>query len=183
MGHNPGLSLLVQELSGQNLLALEGDAGRAAQAVFTEPFWQAMIDSLPAVHARPNGVILLAENDGHAVGCGMLHPLSDRDAEIKRLFIAPEARGTGTGKRLTCALITHARQHGYARVMLDTTNGHVTAAGLYSSLGFTRRGPAVQIEADTRGLRSIDATFRQLACDKLGDYRGECRARMHHRHI
>ena len=44
--------------------------------------YAAIMDTLHEKHARPTGVILLAEDDGKPVGCGMSQQLSATDAEV-----------------------------------------------------------------------------------------------------
>lgn len=102
--------------------------------------YQALMDALPEKHARPKGIILLAEADGHIIGCGMSHPLNDQDTEIKRVFVSAGARGTGAGKAISRALIDQARKDGFSRILLDTSRQFTGPQKLYESLGFQRRG-------------------------------------------
>lgn len=134
----------------EDLIALEGDVGQAARRMFTKAAWQKMLDSLPELHARPRGSILLTECDGKTVGCGMIHPLNSKEAEIKRVYVAPQARGTGLGEALTRELIQQARDDGFQRILLDTTKASLPAARLYEKLGFTSRGPYTQIASETK---------------------------------
>lgn len=135
-----------------DLVSLGGDVGRAARKMFTQDAWQTMLDSLPELHARPRGAILMAERNDQAVGCGMIHPLNAYDAEIKRVYVAPEARGEGLGRYLTCALTDQARADGYKRILMDTTKASIVAANLYKQLGFQSRGPYTEMPAETHGL-------------------------------
>ena len=70
------------------------------------------------------------------VGCIALRPLTNDTAELKRLWVRPEARGTGAGRLLVGEAIQQARLVGYARVQLDTTPGMEAAQALYTSFGF-----------------------------------------------
>ena len=89
------------------------------------------------------GAMLMAEReDGSPVGCVVLHRSSDEDAEIKRLWVDPTARGLGAGRALVQAVIDLARMGGYRRVILDTHAGRLVAAyNLYRSMGFTECEP------------------------------------------
>lgn len=103
--------------------------------------YRAVMDALPDLHARPRGVILLATLGDVPVGCGMTHALNDQDAEIKRLFVTPAARGRAVAHKLCTALIDQARADGFTRIVLDTSSGLSAAQALYTKLGFRARGP------------------------------------------
>lgn len=76
------------------------------------------------------------------VGCVALRPHpAPGAAEIKRLWVAPEGRGLGTGRALVLAVISAAKELGYDRVLLDTAPGMQAAHALYRDLGFTERPP------------------------------------------
>ena len=105
------------------------------------PKYTALMDELPTLHARPKGIILLAEIDGQAVGCGMTHPLDDTTSEIKRVFTDPAHRGKAIAADLCRALMAQARTDGFTRIVLDTSINLTSAQALYAKLGFTKRGP------------------------------------------
>lgn len=92
--------------------------------------------TLPGKYAPPGGVILLGEWGGAVAGVVALRPLDAKVAEMKRLFVRPEARGSGLGRRLALAVIKEARQAGYHSIRLDTLPQMVAAQELYRSLGF-----------------------------------------------
>ena len=93
--------------------------------------------SLPGVYAPPGGELLLAKRGDHLLGCIALKPLEPpRVAEIKRLFVRPQARGKGVGKALVQAAMTAAVQSGYDEIKLDTLPEMEGAIALYKSSGF-----------------------------------------------
>lgn len=84
----------------------------------------------------PAGSFLVAYEDGRAVACGGLKRLSVEVAEIKRLFVVPEARGRGAARWLLGVLEATARDLGYKRVRLDTGAHQPRARALFESAGF-----------------------------------------------
>ncbi|WP_033435210.1 GNAT family N-acetyltransferase [Saccharothrix syringae] len=70
--------------------------------------------------AETISVFLIARDaGGDATGCGALRLLGDGGAEIKRMYVIPEARGTGVATRVLRALEDHARRHGTGSVVLS----------------------------------------------------------------
>lgn len=92
---------------------------------------------LPGAYAPPKGALLIARGgDGAALGCIALRPLSESACEVKRLFVRPQARGTGVGKALVAAIIDAAAGIGYREIKLDTLDHMQGAVRLYRSFGF-----------------------------------------------
>jgi ribosomal protein S18 acetylase RimI-like enzyme len=92
--------------------------------------------SLPGVYAPPGGELLLAKRGDHVLGCIALKPLEPGIAEMKRLFVRPQARGKGVGKALVQAAIATARQAGNVEIKLDTLPEMEGAIALYKASGF-----------------------------------------------
>lgn len=90
----------------------------------------------------PEGRVLVAEDAGGALaGCVFLKMIRSDAAEIKRLYVRPETRGAGLGRKLSEQVVEEARALGAARVLLDTGVYDTAAHALYESLGFRRIGP------------------------------------------
>ncbi|MGD9806787.1 MAG: GNAT family N-acetyltransferase [Hyphomicrobiaceae bacterium] len=107
--------------------------------------FEAELASLPGKYASPTGVLLIARSAerGDPVGCVALRPLNVASGccEMKRLYVAPEGRGSGLGRRLVEAVIAEARRLGYREMRLDTLPSMESAKGIYRVLGFDETGP------------------------------------------
>ena len=102
--------------------------------------------TLPGAYAPPGGRLLIAGPPDAAVGCIALRPLAfgadgAPTGEIKRLYVKPEARGTGLGRRLVETLLCEARAIGYRELKLDTLDRMTGARRLYQRLGFAVCSP------------------------------------------
>ena len=84
----------------------------------------------------PHGTYLVLFEDGQAVAGGGIKPLGDRTGEIKRMYVAPEARGRGHARRLLCALEQAGRALGLDHLRLDTGPKQPFARALYESAGY-----------------------------------------------
>jgi ribosomal protein S18 acetylase RimI-like enzyme len=102
------------------------------------------IQALPGPYAEPHGTILLARIAGEAVGCVAVKPVGGEAAEMKRLFVRPEARGKKLGDALASAAIEAARTRGYRRLRLDTLPSMTAARAVYARLGFGEIAPWVE---------------------------------------
>ncbi|MEZ2130826.1 MULTISPECIES: GNAT family N-acetyltransferase [unclassified Sinorhizobium] len=92
---------------------------------------------LPGEYQPPSGELLLALVNDQPIGCVALHQIGlASHAEVKRLFVRPEARGTGAGRELLRAVTQVAKVLGYKRIVLDTMPTMKAAIGLYEALGF-----------------------------------------------
>ncbi|MCX4575551.1 MULTISPECIES: GNAT family N-acetyltransferase [unclassified Streptomyces] len=61
---------------------------------------------------------------------------SDGDAELKRMYVVPEARGLGLARRILAALEDDARAAGRTRMVLETGAKQPEAVALYTSSGY-----------------------------------------------
>jgi putative acetyltransferase len=101
------------------------------------------LSSLPGRYAPPGGVLLLAYlATNEACGCVAVRDLlQDGTGELKRLFVAPPARGQGLGRRLVAAAIGQARLLGYRRLILDSLPFMHAAIALYRAMNFAPVAP------------------------------------------
>jgi putative acetyltransferase len=96
----------------------------------------------PADVQVPRAAFVVARLDGRPVGCGALRPIDkagfEDSAEVKRMYVAPEARGRRLGGAILERLEELARGFGYARMALETGNAQPEAIRLYERSGYTR---------------------------------------------
>jgi DNA-binding MarR family transcriptional regulator/ribosomal protein S18 acetylase RimI-like enzyme len=95
--------------------------------------------SLPAADQEmipPAGVFLVATLHSEAVGCGGLKFHDGAPAEVKRMWVAPAARGLGLGRRLLSELESHAAAYGVTVLRLETNGTLAEAISLYRSSGY-----------------------------------------------
>jgi DNA-binding MarR family transcriptional regulator/ribosomal protein S18 acetylase RimI-like enzyme len=95
----------------------------------------------PAALTPPAGLLLVARLHGEPVACGALRLPPAEPAEIKRLWVAPGARGLGVGRRVLAELEAHARRAGAGVVHLDTNRALRAATQLYRSSGYVEVAP------------------------------------------
>jgi ribosomal protein S18 acetylase RimI-like enzyme len=84
----------------------------------------------------PAGLFLVATLYSEAVGCGGLKFHGDGPAEVKRMWVAPAARGLGLGRRLLSELEAHAAVYGVTVLRLETNGSLAEAISLYRTSGY-----------------------------------------------
>lgn len=85
---------------------------------------------------RPRGVFLVALSDQLPIGCVGLKGHGGEVAEIKRLWVAPAARGLGFAHRLMAGAEAVARDLSIQVLRLDTNSALPEAQKLYRSTGW-----------------------------------------------
>ncbi|HNP72269.1 MAG TPA: GNAT family N-acetyltransferase [Kouleothrix sp.] len=124
---HPDALALIRQLSAE-LAQVYGDDGSGA--------------FVPADAQVPRAAFVVARLAGRPVGCGAIRPMADTNpldtAEVKRMFVAPEARGQGVAQAVLAELEAQARGFGYARLMLETGDRQHAAIRLYQRAGYAR---------------------------------------------
>lgn len=93
----------------------------------------------PLPSAEDVSVFLMAFGpDGKAVGCGALRALDAKSAEVKRMYVVPESRGSGVAPALLAALEAAARERGWTTVKLETGDAQPDAIRFYEREGYHR---------------------------------------------
>ncbi|UJF17368.1 GNAT family N-acetyltransferase [Vibrio sp. SS-MA-C1-2] len=77
--------------------------------------------------------------NGRIVGGGGVASFNQSETicELKKLFLLPEARGLGFGRKISELAINAAQDFGYQRCYLDTLSNMERAIALYESIGFS----------------------------------------------
>jgi GNAT superfamily N-acetyltransferase len=88
----------------------------------------------------PAGWLLLAWLGDAALGCGALVRQGPGLGEIKRVFVAPAARGNGVARALLARLETLALAEGLTTLRLDTNKVLVEAQAMYRRAGYAEVG-------------------------------------------
>ena len=96
----------------------------------------------------PDIRFFVARKDAVPIGCGALRLDEDGYGEIKRMFVAPAARGLGIGKRLLVAIEAEARRLGLHTLRLETGIYQTEALGLYAAVGYREIRPFGEYAAE-----------------------------------
>jgi DNA-binding MarR family transcriptional regulator len=94
------------------------------------------VTALPHEVRPPAGQFFVVYVHGEPLGCGAVKHHVDAPAEIKRMWIAPAARGLGLGRRLLETLEACAREGGAQVARLETGAVLTEALALYASTGW-----------------------------------------------
>jgi GNAT superfamily N-acetyltransferase len=96
----------------------------------------------------PASRYLLARDGSRAIGCCAVEPVEPGVYELKRMFVAPDARGTGVSTALVAESERIARSSGGERLRLETGVRQPAAMRLYERAGYRRVPNFPPYEAD-----------------------------------
>lgn len=107
---------------------------------------EAVVSALPAPYDTARGGLWVAWADGQPVGCVAIQELAPDTAELKRMFVRPDARRRGVARRLTEHAIAVATARGFRRLRLGTLETMDAAQRLYEGTGFRQVEPYRAVE-------------------------------------
>jgi ribosomal protein S18 acetylase RimI-like enzyme len=111
----------------------------AIQRFYVEVYGDEDDDSTdPHEFAPPRGMFVIGYLDDQPVACGGWRTHDDQTVEIKRMWVAPEARRRGVARRLLAELERTASVSGHRRVVLTTGEPQQAAIAFYTANGYLR---------------------------------------------
>ncbi|SRR6266446_4604047 len=90
----------------------------------------------------------VARREGVAHGCGALQIAAAGYGEVKRMYVAPEARGAGLGRAILARIEDQAAREGLALMRLETGIYQAAARALYRSGGYAECAPFGEYRPD-----------------------------------
>jgi putative acetyltransferase len=104
-------------------------------------YFDSATDSLFELFQKTNSVYFVAENEsGEVVGGGGIYPtegLPNDTCELVKMYLLPEARGTGLGRTIIEKCLTTALEFGFSKIYLESMPELKQALKVYEKLGFT----------------------------------------------
>lgn len=97
-----------------------------------------------------NDTVVVAYLNDLPVGCGCFKRFDAGSAELKRMFVNPDARGMGISKLIINELEAWARELGFTQTILETGTKNFDAHQLYRKSGYVdipRYGPYIDLES------------------------------------
>ena len=86
----------------------------------------------------PGGRFVVAYDGERPIASGGIRTWEPGVCEIKRMYVAPDARRRGVGRQLLEAVERAAIEAGFRRIVLDTLDAHVDATRFYDETGYQR---------------------------------------------
>lgn len=103
-------------------------------------FFDSTTDALYELFQQPKSAYFVAENNhGKIIGGGGIYPtdgLPPDTCELVKMYLLPEARGIGLGRKIIAMCLEKAVENGFSRVYLETMPELSLALKAYEKFGF-----------------------------------------------
>ena len=116
--------------------------------------WDEDLSNIEDVYINPGGCFIIIEHNNEIQAMGALKGISEKIAEVKRMRVETSLQRQGFGQKILDYLLSYAKEQGYERIILDTTNFQETAQNFYIKNGFT--------EYDRKELNDMTIIFYEL---------------------
>lgn len=113
----------------------------------------AELSQLPGSYEERGGAFWVARDDERNVvigTCGVF-PVLPETYELRKMYLHPQARGQGLGRRLLDEAVAFCRRAGGRRIVLDTHDLMARAIAFYEANGFVRDDAQIRGARCTRG--------------------------------
>jgi GNAT superfamily N-acetyltransferase len=119
------------------------------------------LQDIPGFYQKGAGNFWIATDNGKVVGSVALLDIGNRQAALRKMFVAQSHRGkeAGVAARLLNTLLDHSRAAGLQKIFLGTTDKFLSAHRFYEKHGFQR----VPIE-------DLPSRFPRMAVDTIFYY-------------
>ena len=125
---NPALAKIIRE-------TLKEFGANKPGTVYYDP----TTDALFELFQTPGSIYFVAEKNGRLVGGGGIYPspgLPPDTCELVKMYLLPEVRGIGLGKKIIEACIGFAKENGYGNIYIETMPELRQAMRTYEKFGF-----------------------------------------------
>jgi ubiquinone/menaquinone biosynthesis C-methylase UbiE/N-acetylglutamate synthase-like GNAT family acetyltransferase len=117
-----------------HVLSVRGELGTASLCALDADILQ-----LDNYRRRGGAFLILQSSVGEIVGTIGLYPVSEKKAEIRKVYLRKDFRGQGLGKKLMSKILNEAKMRGFSVVDLETASSFPNSERFFSSLGFTKQ--------------------------------------------
>ena len=102
-------------------------------------YYDETTDQLFELFQKPGSIYYVALMDDEIVGGGGIYPsdgLPNGTCELVKMYLLPEVRGIGLGKRIIEECLAFAKENGYSQVYIESMPELENALKVYEKFGF-----------------------------------------------
>ena len=102
-------------------------------------YYDETTDQLFELFQKPGSIYFVALMDDELVGGGGIYPsdgLPNGTCELVKMYLLPEARGIGLGKRIIEECLAFAKENGYTQVYIESMPELENSLKVYEKFGF-----------------------------------------------